>query len=118
MLLAPSAGGGELASGPAHRFWDGQNVALFAGVAASRGLDYASTRDFRSRGINEALLTNSIVDDKPLFVTIEIVGVAASVGASAWLHSHRHHSLERAVSFVHIGVTTFGAVRNYHLGKH
>jgi hypothetical protein len=100
-----------------HRFWDRTNVALFVGVGASRALDYASTRDFRARGLNEILLTNDIVDNKPLFIGIEIAGTALSIGASGWLHRHHHHSLERWLSVVHIGVTSFGAIRNYNLGK-
>ncbi len=98
-----------------HRFWDRTNVALFAGVAVSRGLDYASTRHFRARGDHEILLTDGIVDDKPLFVAIEALGAAASIGVSAWLHKKGRHGLERWLSVVHIGVTTFGAVRNYDL---
>jgi hypothetical protein len=100
---------------PVHRFWDRTNTALFAGVAASRAFDYASTRHFRARGNNEILLTNAIVDDKPLFIGIELAGLAASIGVSAWLHHQGHHKLERWLSVVHIGVTTFGAVRNYSL---
>jgi hypothetical protein len=88
------------------------------GVGASRGLDYASTLDFRARGFNEVLLNNRIVDNRPLFVSIEVAGTALSIGASHWLHTHGHHRWERALSVVHIGITTFGAIRNYHLGKH
>jgi len=99
----------------AHSFWDKTNRALFVGVAGSRGLDYASTGHFRARGVNEVLLTNGVVDDKPLFIGIELAGVALSIGVSAWLHGHGHHKLERWVSMGHIGVTTFGSVRNYTL---
>ena len=50
-----------------HRFWDRENDWLFAGVGAGRGLDYASTLNMRRRGIDEIFLTNSIVDNHPLF---------------------------------------------------
>jgi hypothetical protein len=96
-----------------HRFWDKENDWLFAGVAASRGLDYASTLNLRRRGINEALLTNSIVDNHPLFGGIEAMGTAASIGVSYLFHTTGHHRLERWTSAVHIGVATGGAVRNY-----
>jgi len=102
---------------PPHRFCDRANVALFAGVAGSRAFDYASTRHFRRRAQREILLTDAIVDDKPLFVAIEAAGAAAQIGACAWLHAHDHHKLERWISAVHIGITTFGAVRNYTLGR-
>lgn len=100
----------------AHRFWDRTNAELFAGVAAVRALDFASTRRFRARGVNEALLSNSIVDNKPLFAGIEAAGTAASIGVSYLLHRKGHHKLERWVSIIHIGVGGSGAVRNYTLG--
>jgi len=99
-----------------HRFFDRTNLMLFAGVAAVRALDYTSTQHFRSLGNNEVLLTNSIVDNKPLFAGIEVAGTALSIGAAYWLHRTGHHKLERWVSIVHIGVGAFGGVRNYSLG--
>jgi hypothetical protein len=99
-----------------HRFWDANNVALFAGILATRALDYGSTRHFRAQGIHEALLTDSIVDNKSLFIGIEAAGTAASVGVAYWLHRTAHHKLERWLSLVHIGVGTLGNVRNYNLG--
>lgn len=98
-----------------HPFWDRTNCELFAGVAAVRTMDYVSTRHFRSRGANEILLSNSIVDNKPLFAGIEVAGTAASIGVSYLFHRTGHHKLERWVSIVHIGVGTFGDARNYTL---
>jgi hypothetical protein len=99
------------------RFWDRTNIALFAGVAAARALDYTSTQHFRERGNNEVLLTNGIVDNKPLFAGIEAAGVAASIAVSYWLHRTGHHRLERWVSIVHIGVAAAGDIHNYSLGR-
>ncbi len=96
-----------------HKFWDRENILLFTGVGAARMLDYASTRYLRDEGNNELLLTNSIVDNRPLFVGIELAGTAASIGVSYLFHRTGHHSLERWVSIVHIGVGAGGAVRNY-----
>ncbi len=101
---------------PAHSFADKSNLALFAGVAAVRALDYASTRHFRALGQNEILLNNSVVDNKPLFLSIEAAGVAAHVAAAYWLHRTGHHRLERWLSIVHIGAGTAGSIRNYNLG--
>lgn len=98
-----------------HRFWDTQNILLFAGVGAARGLDYASTLNIRRRGINEALLTNAIVDDHVEFAAIEAATAAASVGLSYIFHATGHHKLERWTSYIHIGVTVAGAGRNYAL---
>lgn len=98
-----------------HRFFDRTNLALFAGVAAVRALDYTSTQHFRSQGNDEVLLTNSIVDNKPLFTGIEVAATVASIGVSYWLHRTGHHKLERWVSIVHIGVGTVGDAHNYSL---
>lgn len=100
----------------AHRFFDKTNLGLFAGVAAVRALDFTSTQHFRSLGHDEVLLTNGIVDNKPLFAGIEIAGTALSIGVSYWLHRTGHHKLERWVSIVHIGVAATGDIHNYSLG--
>jgi hypothetical protein len=98
-----------------HRFLDRENIWLFAGVGASRTLDYFSTLNMRRRGRQEILLTNWVVDHHGLFAGIEAGGVALSAGLSYWMHRTGHHRLERAVSIAHIGATTTGAIRNYSL---
>jgi hypothetical protein len=117
---APSASGA--ASKPAsgvggseHRFWDKTNALLFAGVGGARFFDYGSTIWMRHRGVNEWLLTNDIVDNHAAFAAIELAGTAASIGISYAFHKTGHHTLERAVSVVHIGVATGGAIRNFTL---
>jgi hypothetical protein len=113
---APPAGKtAKPAAAVAHRFWDRENDLLFAGVGAGRALDYASTLNLRRRGINEAFLTNSIVDNHPLFAGIEIAATAASVGVSYIFHRTGHHRLERWTSAIHAGVAVGGAIRNYAL---
>jgi len=69
----------------------------------------------RRRGRNEILLTNDIVDNKPAFAAIEAAGALTSVGLSYLFHRTNHHRLERWVSILHIGVATFGSIRNYSL---
>jgi hypothetical protein len=98
-----------------HKFWDTENILLFAGVGAARGSDYASTLNIRRRGIDEALLNNETVDNHPEFAAIEAATTAASVGLSYIFHATGHHRLERWTSYVHIGVTVAGAARNYAL---
>ena len=110
-LVSPSA---PPATAP-HRFWDGKNTALFAGVAGTRALDFVSTQHFRKKGVNEILLTNAIVDNKPLFAAIELSGVAASIGISYVFHRTGHHKIERWVSVTHISVGTAGSIRNFGL---
>jgi hypothetical protein len=115
-----SQGPSQAQVGPApsrtiHRFWDRTNGLWFAGVGASRGLDYASTLNLRRRGIDEAFLNNSIVDNHPLFAGIEAAATGASIGVSYLFHRTGHHRLERWTSIVHFGVATAGAARNYAL---
>jgi len=96
-----------------HRFWDRENILLFSGVAASRFLDFASTKNFLARGRQEILLPDDIVYNNAGFAALEAAGTMTSVGISYVLHRYGHHKLERWLSIGHIGVTTFGAVRNY-----
>ena len=98
-----------------HPFWDTENDLLFAAVGAGRALDYASTLNLRSRGINEAFLTNAIVDNHPLFAGIEVAATGASIGVSYIFHRTGHHRLERWTSAIHAGIAVGGAIRNYNL---
>lgn len=102
----------DLRSGE-HRFWDGENDLLFAGVAASRTLDYFSTLNMRRRGRQEVFLTNDAVDNHAGFAFIEAGATGVSIGAAYLFHRYNHHKLERWTSIVHIGVASGGAVRNY-----
>ena len=110
----PATTGGSNHGGE-HRFWDTTNDLLFAGVGASRALDYSSTLNMRRRGRDEILLTNDVVDNHAAFAVIEAAGTGASIGLSYIFHHYGHHRLERATSIVHIGLATTGAVRNYFL---
>jgi hypothetical protein len=112
---APQSSVSSQAVRGSHSFWDKENILLFAGVGAGRALDYISTRHFRDRGVNEWLLTNSTVDNKPLFAGIEIAGAAASIGVSCLLHRSGHHKLERWVSIFHLGAGFGGSAWNYTL---
>ena len=103
----------KVSSEEEHRFWDRTNAWLFAGVAASRALDYSSTLNMRRRGRQEILVTNDVVDNHAGFAALEAAGVGVSIGASYLFHHYGHHKLERWTSIVHIGLTTTGAVRNY-----
>lgn len=96
-----------------HRFWDKKNVWLFAGVGASRTLDYFSTLNFRRRGRQEIFLTNDVVDNHAAFATVEAAGTGVSIGVAYLFHQYGHHKLERWTSIVHIGVASVGSVRNY-----
>jgi hypothetical protein len=96
-----------------HRLGYRQHDWLFAGVGASRTLDYFSTLNMRRRGRQEIFLTNDVVDNHAAFATIEASATGASIGAAYLFHRYGHHKLERWTSIVHIGLATSGAVRNY-----
>jgi len=112
---ADASSADDISAHAAHRFWDRENDLLFAGVGAGRALDYASTLNLRRRGIDEIFLTNSVVDNHPLFGGIEAAAAGASIGVSYLFHRTGHHRLERWVSAVHIGIAVGGAIRNYAL---
>jgi hypothetical protein len=98
-----------------HRFWDRENRLLFSGVGLFRALDYSSTRNMQARGREEILLSDEVVNNSAGFASLEAAGTAASVALSYWMHRTSHHRVERWISVVHIGVTGFGAARNYAL---
>lgn len=98
-----------------HAFWDRENAWLFAGVGAFRALDYTSTRNMRDRGRQEILLSNWVVDNRPLFIGIEAAGTGLSMGLSYLMHRTGHHKVEHLISIGHISVAAFGDARNYAL---
>jgi hypothetical protein len=98
-----------------HAFWDRTNLALFSGIAVTRGMDYASTRNFQARGRQEILLPDEVVNNSAGFASLEAAATMTSVGISYILHRTGHHTLERWMSIGHISVTGFGDVRNYAL---
>lgn len=110
---AQVAPAGATAFSAEHHFWDKENAWLFAGVGASRTLDYFSTLNLRRRHDQEILVTNDLVDNHAAFAVVEAAGTGVSIGASYLFHHYGHHKLERWTSIVHIGLATGGAVRNY-----
>lgn len=98
-----------------HPFWDRKNAWLFSGVGVFRALDYTSTRNMRDRGRQEILLSNWVVDNKPLFIGIEAAATGLSIGLSYLMHRTNHHKVERLISVGHISGAAFGDARNYAL---
>src|SRR5258706_6814013 len=112
---APGSSAAPQASPPqaTHRFWDRTNDLLFAAVGAGRALDYASTRNLRRRGVDEIFLTNSIVDNHPLFAGIEAAGTAASIGVSYLFFRMGHSHVRGGASHLHFGWATGSAGAHY-----
>jgi hypothetical protein len=101
-----------------HNFGDQKNLCLFAGVVATRTLDYTSTLNMLRRGNTELLLPEDVVRNHPALAALEAAGTATSIGLSYLLHRTGHHKLERALSIAHMSVAGFGAARNYSLKTH
>ena len=112
---APVVPVAEKAAPQQHAFWDHKNAWLFSGEAAFRVLDYTSTRNMRDRGRQEILLTNWVVDNKPLFIGIEAAATGLSIGLSYAMHRTGHHKVERLISIGHITGAAIGDARNYAL---
>jgi hypothetical protein len=114
LATAPSARP-DTPAPPPHAFWDRTNLLLFSGIAFTRGMDYASTRNFQARGRQEILLPDEVVNNSAGFASLEAAATMTSIGLSYLLHRTGHHTLERWLSIGHIGVTAFGDIRNYSL---
>jgi hypothetical protein len=100
---------------PTHAFWDRENLLLFAGVGVMRTLDYTSTHNMLRRGREELLIPDDVVKNDAGFAALEAAASVTSIGISYIFHHYRHHTMERWVSIVHVGVTGFGAAHNYAL---
>ena len=114
LTMVPTAQPATPAS-PPHVFWDRANLLIFSGIAFTRGMDYASTRNFQARGRQEILLPDDVLNNSAGFASLEAAATMTSVGISYLFHRTGHHKVERWMSIGHIGVTAFGDVRNYSL---
>ncbi len=114
-VVAPSVKPAAIPGNKIHAFWDRENILLFSGIVLTRGMDYASTRNFQARGRQEILLPDDVVNNSAGFAALEAAGTLTSVGISYIFHRTGHHKMERWLSIGHIGVTVFGDIRNYSL---
>jgi len=93
-----------------HKFWDTENRALFAAVAASSTADFFVTRANLQNGGQELNPVVRVFGHSTLGLTLNFTGETAGViGLSYFFHRSNHHRLERLVSMVNIGAST-GAV--------
>ena len=96
-----------------HTFWDLQNDLLFVGVAATRAADYSSSISAQHRGHLGDGFLGDVALNHPALATIEVAGTASSILAAYLFHRSNHHKLERATSYVHIGLSTSGVLGNF-----
>lgn len=95
-------------SGDNHKFWDRENVALFAASAALSGADFAVTRSNLQNGGRELNPVTRVFGSSSAGLAANFAGEnMAVIGLSYFFHRTGHHKLERAVSFVNIGSSGF-----------
>lgn len=93
-----------------HKFWDGENWALFAASAASSGADFAVTRANLQSGGRELNPVVRVFGRSTPGLAVNFAGETVGViGLSYFFHKTGHHKMERAISMVNIGASA-GAV--------
>jgi hypothetical protein len=93
-----------------HSFWDNQNRALFAAVAASSTADFFVTRANLQNGGQELNPLVRPFGHSTPGLALNFAGeTAAVISLSYFFHKTNHHRLERIVSIVNIGASA-GAV--------
>lgn len=93
LMFCTMAAAQELA--PKHRFWDAQNKVAIGVIVTSHVGDMITTWKCRQLGCHEQVLSNSFVDNKPLFATESALVASSSVVGGFFLHRTHHHKLER-----------------------
>jgi hypothetical protein len=107
---APVVTSSSFATSTEHRFWDKQNVALFAASAALSGADFTVTRANLRNGGRELNPIVRIFGRSTAGLAANFIGeTGGGTCLSYFFHRTGHHKLEQALSHVNIG-TSAGAV--------
>jgi len=94
-----------------HRFWDNQNRALFAMVAALCAADFVVTWANLQSGGKELNPVTRVFSGSTAGLAANFAGETAGiVGLSYYLHRTGHHRLERITPMLNIGASTFAVV--------
>lgn len=97
-----------------HRFWDSENRALFATVAAGGAADFCVTRaNLASGGKELNPVTRIFSGSTPGLAVNFSLETGSIIGVSYLLHKTGHHKLERIASVLNIGAS--GAAVGYGL---
>jgi hypothetical protein len=103
---APVVTSSSFAATTEHRFWNKQNVALFAASAALSGADFTVTRANLQNGGRELNPIVRIFGRSTAGLAANFAGeTAGGIALSYFFHKTGHHKLERMVSFVNIGAS-------------
>jgi hypothetical protein len=91
-----------------HKFWDKENTALFATVAAFSAADFAVTRDNLSHGGRELNPLTRPFAGSTAGLAANFAGETAGVmGVSYLFHKTGHHKLERLTPLLNVGASAF-----------
>jgi len=91
-----------------HKFWDKENTALFATVAAFSAADFAVTRDNLSHGGRELNPLTRPFTGSTAALAANFAGETAGViGISYMFHRTGHHRLERLTPMVNFAASAF-----------
>ena len=89
-----------------HRFWDRENLALFATVSAFAAADFCTTRANLTSGGKELNPVTRVFSGSTQGLAANFALEAGGVMAVSYLfHKTGHHKLERITSFVNIGAS-------------
>jgi hypothetical protein len=94
-----------------HKFWDNQNRALFATVAALSAADFFLTRDVLQNGGRELNPVTRLFSGSTAGLAANFAGETAGIIAvSYYFHKTGHHRLERIAPMLDIAASSFAVV--------
>jgi hypothetical protein len=121
-LKPDTAGSGATATSPVvatvlpeepaqHKFWDNQNRALFATVAALSAADFVLTRAVLQDGGKELNPVTRLFSGSTAGLAANFAGETAGIiGLSYCFHKTGHHRLERITPMLDIAASSFAVV--------
>jgi hypothetical protein len=91
-----------------HKFWDNENRALFATVAALSAADFAVTHSILQNGGKELNPVTRLFSGSTAGLAANFAGETAGIiGLSYLFHKTGHHRLERLTPMLNIGASAF-----------
>ena len=107
-VAASPLAAGTLPEAPSHhKFWNKQNQALFATVAALSAADFALTRAILQNGGKELNPVTRIFSGSTAGLAANFAGQTAGIiGLSYYFHKTGHHQLERITPMLNIGASS------------
>ena len=114
-VIPAPVGSGSVAASPLvpgnlpdrHKFWDHENITLFATVAALNAADFAVTRSILRDGGRELNPVTRLFSGSTAGLASNFAGdTAGIIGLSYFFHKKGHHQLERITPLLNIGASS------------